>query len=108
MARLGWCSPPDPSDWPSLLTPNSFTALDQLFPSATRKHHVDPLLAEVVAVSLSAKLSKEKKQMVGFDRIFVEHILSRFALYLKEGLVLDMERRHSNSGKKRKRVKRTS
>jgi hypothetical protein len=105
MARLGWCSPPGPSDWAILLTPNSFAALDQLFPTAPRKQHVDPLLAEVVAVSLSAKLSKDKKQVVGFDRIFVEHLLSRFALYLRDGLVLDVEGRHSHSGRKRKKAK---
>ncbi|PMD29885.1 hypothetical protein L207DRAFT_520540 [Hyaloscypha variabilis F] len=105
MARLGWCSPPEASDWPFLLTPNACAALDQLFPSSPKKQHVDPLLAEVVAVSLSAKLTQEKKNIIGFDRIFVEHILSRFTLYLKEGLVVDAERRHSHAGRKRKRAK---
>jgi hypothetical protein len=76
MVRLGWSSSPKPSDWPQLLTPGAATALNDLFPAAPRsfglssRRHVDPALAEVVAVSLSAALAPETKEGIGFDRIF--------------------------------------
>jgi len=94
VSRLGWCEPPESRDWPRLITASSAAALNDLFPSAPRKFgppsrkHVDPMLGELVTVSLFAGLEPEVLDIIGFDRIFVEHLLSRFSMYQKEGWIL--------------------
>lgn len=94
IACLGWCEPSECKDWPQPIAPSSAASLNELFPSAPRsfgsaKKHVDPCLAEVAAASLLAGLEKETLDIVSFDRIFVEHLSSRFSIFQKEGWIVD-------------------
>jgi hypothetical protein len=61
---------------------------------------IDPMLAEVVDNSLSARLTPEVKKLVGFDRIFVEDVLSRFTVFIQECWIFNSE---GNSIPQRKR-----
>jgi hypothetical protein len=121
MARLGWSEHPLVSDWGTLWNPtSSWTTLNELFPAAPRTHgpghrFVNPMLAEVVVVSLGASLDANAKKFLGFDRsfdrIFVEHLLGRLSIYMKEGWVEDNDAGLHNLGKpkgrKRKLVERS-
>ncbi|THV43874.1 hypothetical protein BGAL_0840g00010 [Botrytis galanthina] len=95
MSRLGWSMDPTPEDWSLLLNPSSsWAALNQLFPDSKKKfgpghRFVDPSLAEVVTVSLLATLEPETQSFVGFDRIFVEHLLGRLSIFMREGWIHD-------------------
>ncbi|TGO54934.1 hypothetical protein BELL_1485g00010 [Botrytis elliptica] len=95
MSRLGWSMDPTSEDWSLLLNPSSsWAALNQLFPDSEKKfgpghRFVDPSLAEVVTVSLMATLEAETQRFVGFDRIFVEHLLGRLSIFMREGWIYD-------------------
>ncbi|TGO08819.1 hypothetical protein BTUL_0190g00020 [Botrytis tulipae] len=95
MSRFGWCNGPTPGDWHLLLNPStSWFALNQLFPNSEKKYgpgrrFVDPSLGEVVTASLMASLEPDVLDFIGFDRIFVEHLLSRFSIFIMDGWVYD-------------------
>jgi hypothetical protein len=66
-----------------LLSPPALYTIQQLFPAmAAPGHTLDRVdacqLVEIIAVSLSRALSEDVMYRIGFDRIFVEHLLSRF------------------------------